>query len=358
MHYLKIEEIQRLNIDINSACNAACPGCARQIGGIYRNDSYSMNQHMSLETWTKLFNEIGHQIKSVVFCGNYGDAGATNHLPEMLAAAHEINPNTYFIVVSNIGLNSVEYWKRLGNCVPKHCLQVQCSIDGLEDTNHLYRRFVKWDKVMRNVRALSETGALMIWKYIEFEWNKHQIDQARALAQEFNFHDFIVTPNNQPGSDRVFTEFRNELGSGWDSVETYMKGAPFKLTPWQELDADESYATIMNTVTDYDTIECYTKNEQSIHVDWNGNVWPCCWFGGTEYLPQPEVRSAQSLFVPDISSGWNNINNYSLQEIMDHSFYQKDLMNSLDTKPSTVCASSCGKCNGQFNAVNTIGKQS
>lgn len=358
MKYLKFDEVVRLNIDINSACNAACPGCARQISGIYRNDTYPMNQHMSLDVWTKLFNEIGHQIKSVVFCGNYGDAGATNHLPEMLQAAHAINPETYFVVVSNMGLNSAEYWKRLGNCVPKHCLQVQCSIDGLEDTNHLYRRFVKWDKVMRNVKALQESDALMIWKYIQFDWNKHQIDEARKLATLLGFHDFIVTPNNQTDSDKHFTEFRDLLGDGWNSVEEYMRGSPFKLANWKHLDAEESYKTVMNTVPAYDSIECYTKNEQSIHIDWNGYVWPCCWFGGAEYIPQPEVRSAQSLFVPDISTGWNNLNNYSLQEILDHSFYRNDLMNSLSTKPSAVCAGSCGKCGDKFNTINTIGKQS
>jgi MoaA/NifB/PqqE/SkfB family radical SAM enzyme len=357
MNYLKIEEVQRLNIDINSACNAACPGCARQIGVVYRSTSYPMNQHMSLELWGKLFTEIGSQIKSVVFCGNYGDAAATDHLPEMLQLAHSINPNTYFIVVSNMGLNGVEYWKRLGNSVPKQCLQVQCSIDGLEDTNHLYRRFVKWDKVMRNVKALAETDTLMIWKYIQFEWNKHQIDEAKLLAKEIGFHDFIVTPNNQPDSDSEFTKFRDTLGEGWNSVEEYLKPPPFTLQHWKELDANVAYEKVMSTVPYYDNIECYTKTEKSIHIDWNGNVWPCCWFGGTEYIPIPEIRSAQSLFVPDIESGWNNLNKHSLRDILNHNFYSNDLMHSLETKPSAVCAGSCGKCGNKFNAVNTIGKE-
>lgn len=356
MHYLKFEEVIRLNVDVNSACNAACPGCARQIGNIYRNEIYPLNQHMSLEMWTKLFREVGHQIKSVVFCGNYGDAGATNHLPDMLQAAHAINPETYFIVVSNMGLNSTDYWRRLGNSIPKHCLQVQCSIDGLEDTNHLYRRFVKWDKVMRNVQALSETGALMIWKYIEFEWNKHQIDQARAIAESFNFHDFIVTPNNHPGSDKFFTELREQLGEKWNSVEHHLK-VPFEMPDWRDLDPEESYTKRMSEIKEYDTIECYTKTEQSVHIDWNGHVWPCCWFGGTEYVPHDVIRSAQSLFVPDISSGWNDLNQHSLREILEHEFYKHDLINSLDNKPSAVCAESCGKCGDKFNAVNTIGKQ-
>ena len=357
MNYLKIEEIQRLNIDINSACNAACPGCARQIGGIYRNNSYPMNQHMSLETWTKTFAEIGHQIKSVVFCGNYGDAGATNHLPEMLQIAHEINPETYFIVVSNMGLNSTEYWTRLGNSIPRHCLQIQCSIDGLEDTNHFYRRFVRWEKVMRNVEALSKTSALLIWKYIKFEWNKHQIDEAKLLAEKFGFHDFIVTDNNQPGSDEIFTKFRNDLGDDWNDA-LFHKSPPFEISNWKDLDPEKSRIEEMKLIPLYDHIECYTKvTEQSVHIDWNGNVWPCCWFGGAEYNPQPKIRAAQSLLYPDTSTEWNNINRHTLAEILEHDFYKNKLMSSLDDAPSPVCAASCGKCNGKFNLINTIGKK-
>lgn len=358
MHYLKKEEIIRLNIDINSACNAACPGCARQLGGIYPNKHFTPNRHMPLDTWKKLFSEIGHQIHSVVFCGNYGDAGATNYLPEMLEFAHTVNDKTYFIVVSNMGLNSEDYWKRLGSCIPKANLQIQCSIDGLADTNHIYRRFVRWEKVMANVKALASTDALMIWKFIEFEWNKHQIETAKELAKSLNFHDFIVTNNNQPDTDKQLYNFYLNSNGKWNDVITYKVDPPFTIPDHNELNPIESLALENKNVRPFDNIECYTKTEQSIHIDWNGNVWPCCWFGGAAYNPNPQVIAMQKLYVPDISSNWNNVNYHTIDEIMNHEFYTNNLMQGIKTNPSAVCSSSCGKCGNKFNIVNTIGKQS
>lgn len=355
MKYLEFEQIERLNIEINSACNAACPGCARQVAGIYRNEVYPKNQHMSLGTWTKLFYEVGQQISSVVFCGNYGDAGATNHLPEMLQVAHAMNPNTYYVVVTNLGLNSPEYWKRLGNCIPKHCLQIQCSIDGLEDTNHLYRRFVRWDKVIKNLEALSKTSAQLIWKFIEFDWNSHQIEQARQLADYYNFHDFIVTPNNQPGSDNIFSEWRDKLGDDWNNPSS-LTPPPFPVPDWRTLDPEQARLDELALAPEFDTIECYTQQEKSVHIDWTGAVWPCCWYGGAEYHSQPKLRAAQSMLYPDRWTNWNNLNHHTLREILNNDFYSHRLMDSLDTKPSPVCAASCGKCGGKFNSINTIGK--
>lgn len=37
MNYLKINEVNFLNVDLNCICNAACPGCARKLGYIYKN---------------------------------------------------------------------------------------------------------------------------------------------------------------------------------------------------------------------------------------------------------------------------------------------------------------------------------
>ena len=64
--YLDITEIQNLNIDINTSCNAACPGCARQYGGLYKNKLVPQNQHMQLSTWKKIIDEIGSQLQIIV----------------------------------------------------------------------------------------------------------------------------------------------------------------------------------------------------------------------------------------------------------------------------------------------------
>ena len=68
------------------------------------------------------------------------------------------------------------------------------SVDGLEDTNHIYRRGVKWEKLITNMRAYSATGAYAVWEWLVFEHNQHQVEEARALAKELNFQFIVKNP--------------------------------------------------------------------------------------------------------------------------------------------------------------------
>lgn len=59
---------------------------------------------------------------------------------------------------------------------------VQFSIDGLEDTNPLYRINSKWSSIMDAVKACQDAGVRTIWKFIVFKHNQHQIEEAREMA--------------------------------------------------------------------------------------------------------------------------------------------------------------------------------
>lgn len=353
--YMSSSEITNLNIDINNICNAACPGCARQIGYDIENPHYGANKSMNMDTWKKLFTEVGMHVDNVVFCGNYGDAAATRELPDMLRWAHSINSNTKFIVVSNMGLGTESFWIELAKCVPHRNLRIQSSIDGLKDTNHIYRRFVKWDIVLRNVRAVISAGAHAEWKFIEFPWNSHKIEQARTRSINLGFKSFRVTPNNNPRSgERILREYENKKDI-WNNRKYFNLGTASSSS---FADIDEAYEFYKSRRTPWTSIECYTKNEKSIHVDWNGSVWPCCWIGGSAYHPKKWYTEILKSYIDDEDNNWNNINYHTVGEILNHSFYRERLMNSIQSdKPYIACIESCGKNNDSWNCINTIGKQ-
>ena len=43
------------------------------------------------------------------------------------------------------------------------------SVDGLEETNHLYRQGVKWEHVERNMKAFINAGGRARWDYLIFQ---------------------------------------------------------------------------------------------------------------------------------------------------------------------------------------------
>ena len=74
----------------------------------------------------------------------------------------------------------------------EHGFKAWFGIDGLEDTNHIYRRGVKWERLQDNFREYIKAGGDADWQFIPFSWNKHQLDAARELATKEGFDKFTI----------------------------------------------------------------------------------------------------------------------------------------------------------------------
>ena len=69
---------------------------------------------------------------------------------------------------------------------------INFAFDGLEDTNHLYRRRVNWSTAIKNATAYIDSGGTARWTYLTFKHNEHQIEEARSLAKKMNFLSFEI----------------------------------------------------------------------------------------------------------------------------------------------------------------------
>ena len=66
------------------------------------------------------------------------------------------------------------------------------SVDGLEDTNHIYLRNTIFSKIMKNADAFISAGGIAHWDYIVFRHNEHQVESARTLALSMGFQEFYT----------------------------------------------------------------------------------------------------------------------------------------------------------------------
>ena len=100
-------------------------------------------------------------------------------------------------------MQTPKFWANLGyiskinSTKYRQGLTVKFAVDGLEDTNHLYRRKVNWGKVWANMTAYSQAGGFGIWNFIIFKHNEHQIDQALKKAKELNLPPHILITDNE-----------------------------------------------------------------------------------------------------------------------------------------------------------------
>ena len=298
-----LENVKEIHIEPTSLCNAECPMCARNING------KGLNPYITLKSLDRAWFELNlkpEQIKKldkVFFCGNVGDPASTPELFEIIEYFKSCNPKLVVGLNTNGGLKTAAWWSKLGNLLDGPLDYCVFSIDGLQDTNHLYRRNVNWQKIMENSKAFITAGASAHWDMLIFKHNKHQVAEAKSLADKMKF-----------------TWFRAKETDRWDTYNTDLGISPAdKYTP-------ASYGK---------DIVCEKDRDQSIFLDYTGKFWPCCHMAEA-YLNQIGLELHEDIRMHDNESLF------------------KEYSTRLDNQqPFYVCKRACGVNTGKRSQWKT-----
>ena len=299
-----LNNVKEIHIESTSVCNAECPMCARNING------KGLNPYITLKSLTTSWFESNmkpdqvKQLEKVFFCGNVGDPAGTPELLGIIEYLKKCNPDLVIGLNSNGGLKTDTWWSKLGHLLDGPLDYCVFSIDGLQDTNHLYRRNVKWEKIMENAKAYISTGASAHWEMLVFEHNKHQVEDVRLLA-----------------SDLGFSWFRSKETDRWDTYTIDVGVEP--ATAYDEINYNNA------------TPICEVKRDSSIFLDYTGNYWPCCHMAEA-YLNKIGI---------ELHSDIRNFNN---QELFDE---YKIRLNA--GTPFNICKRACGNITSKRNQWKT-----
>ena len=131
-----------VHFEPSSKCNAACPQCPRNDNGGPTIDRLPEVMITAKDAEIIFPDDFVKQINHVYSSGNYGDPAFNPELVDIYRRFRVLNPNMELIVHTNGGIQRPEWWDKLAKIIgPKGF--VTFGIDGLEDTNHIYRRNVK-----------------------------------------------------------------------------------------------------------------------------------------------------------------------------------------------------------------------
>lgn len=294
---MQLDNVKEIHIEPTSLCNAECPQCARNINGTGLNPNIKLNS-LTIDYFTNFFNRDNiANVNKIFFCGNVGDPCATPDLLEICRYLKSIKPTLVLGVNTNGSLKTQEWFSKLGKIFQGSLDYVVFSIDGLEDTNHIYRKNTNWLKIMLNAQAYISTGASAHWDMLVFDHNKHQVDSAQQLAREMGF-----------------TWFRSKTTDRWDSYPAT-----------DDLKPSEPYIA-----KDYNHVDivCEKNRDSSIFIDYRGEIWPCC-------------HMAEAYLSEVGRDKHEDIRKYSNKELMTK--YQGKLL----TNPFYVCRRSCGVDTGK-----------
>ena len=302
------DQIRAVHLELTDRCNAACPMCPRYDQNTGDVAGVVTGAQLHLEDIFQIMSaSFIQQINRVNFCGNYGDPIVARDLLPIIEYFLRYNPQMRVEVNTNGSARPVEWWEHLALLLGPDEAQggVWFGLDGLADTNHLYRRNTNWDIIMRNARAFIAKGGVAHWNFIAFKHNEHQIDEARALAKEMGFKHFNVKLTGRFKETQAFPVMvKGEHLYDLEPAEAERHQRPVLPSKVPEVDwsnrmeeikaslARQGYLngrTQIPVETKSPVIECIAAQEKCIYVSAQGKIYPCCWLGDADNV-DPQVN--------------------------------------------------------------------
>jgi len=326
----------KLQLEISSMCNALCYGCARTDQANFNNKLPIIPDKKILQL--DVIDNFLPQFPSVIsldFCGTVDDPFMHPQFNDILRLALKHGINKIFIH-TNGSIRNTSYWQETAEILqqfPRHILKF--SVDGLRDTNHLYRQRTNFDKIMENAQAFIDAGGNAGWQYLVFPWNAHQVEEAKQLASEMGFSSFIHRHD------------RSVIGQNNLQLEDVQK-IKEKNEPFRPVDNTLDLQLLYNykKEVEYNDIDCYFKNQGMYFIDFNARLWPCCFIRNTEFggYNSHWHQVKKVMFESYDNLDWNRLDMYTVEEITNHPYYKNDLVDSFSNGYGATCGSKLVKC--------------
>lgn len=305
-------DIKTVHLEVTENCQSRCAMCGR-----YESDGrinhHLKNTELSLADCKKIFSkDFLKQLTRLYMCGNYGDPITAKDTLEIFEYFRYSNIKLGLQMFTNGGARNSQWWKDLASILYTSSCKTVFAIDGLKDTNHIYREGVVWDNVMNAAESFIAAGGKAHWVFIVFKHNEHQVEEAEKLAKKMGFVNFTAKKTSRFEHDKPFLKHL----------------AP----PTQARYLSIKQEAINNVINQYGSteaflnqtkIDCMVNAEKSIYVSAEGLLLPCCWIASD--INNHTHKSLKDSEVFNLIQDLNLINakEHSIEDIFKTKFFDK-----------------------------------
>ena len=332
---IQYSDIQDVHLEIATLCNARCPWCPRNFWGYPFNGGYP-ETYLTLEQAKQIFSiEFLKQLTSIRINGNFGDIVMNPEGQDIVAYFRDSNSELKISVNTNGGARKKDFWKSLAdsNAV------VTFALDGLKDTHSFYRQDTVWATVIKNAKTFIAHGGKAIWQFIEFDHNRHQIDECKQLSKQLGFKSFEIVDDGR-NTAPVF----NKKGNLTHVLGNYKGETDFKKLINSKRNDEVLLEDIVQDRQPCNLVNCETKNLKSIYISANGDVYPCCYTGfyPKTYGKGQYHQASNAQLIPMIKE--NNAVHYSLEQCIQWftSIERSWTRNKYEHGRLVICDDNCG----------------
>lgn len=280
-----------LMVDPSNSCQLHCPGCIHTHNEIWRQDKDWPNKLLDFEKFEKFLRMFGPFAFAGTFY-NYGEPLINKRIHEYIALAKKYL--IYTEISSNLSLPSIDAEALVKSGLDNMFL----SVDGAtQKTYETFRRGGNLQYVLKNLKELvgarNKLGIkkpYLIWRYLTFEHNLHEVEEAFRLAREIGVDAFDVTYPFDVSNDDPAIKCAHSPREGRcafnpqteDSVEELFS-KDFELSNGHEINQffNESFAEragelgVLNQ-HNYKKKKTCGYLYKSITMDGAGRIIPCC----------------------------------------------------------------------------------
>jgi MoaA/NifB/PqqE/SkfB family radical SAM enzyme len=280
----RYEDIKQIHLEVTQNCQANCPMCDRNMNGEGINPHINLDE-LTLDDCKKIFSpEFIAQLNTMYMCGNLGDPIVAQDTLEIFKYFREHNSNMWLSMNTNAGAKNEQWWRELAVTFGRMGAVI-FSVDGLRDTNHIYRQGVNWDNVERNMRAFIDAGGRARWDFLIFEHNQHQVEQAESLANAWGCEKFI---KKKTGRFVTAKSEKKEIHQAKDrkgnkTAKLKKPNEEYQNSALKKQDSIISKYGNMDNYYDNVSVRCKVKEKGEIYVSAEGLILPCCWTAGRMY---------------------------------------------------------------------------
>jgi len=355
----------KIHWELTDRCNLKCPMCPRNdIFDHCRPVQEVQNIQYFLDDVKQYFpDNFLKRLARIDFSGNFGEPCVARDfykIVEFLVKNYSIT-----IMVSTSGsMRNPSWWKKLGALLAGTKSWFEFHIDGLKDTNHLYRIGANWNKIMANTAAFISGGARADWHYILFKHNQHQIDDALETARKMGFYSFVVIESSRFPADGTYRYMHPDGGlrdlekatisinCGNENAKTAILGRKDELipgidplrkaiAPFAAADKIRLQKKNTNFLTTVNGITCKSANQNRFFLDASGYIAPCCWVSNHDFQRPGDMLTSISLAGKDLDN--YNIRNRPIEEILQDELFTTVFSDLWESDALVTCRKKCGK---------------
>jgi MoaA/NifB/PqqE/SkfB family radical SAM enzyme len=325
----------QLHWELTDICNLKCPMCPRtDFKNRCRPAKAVRFTQVSLSDVRKWFpSEFLKRLARIDFCGNFGDpcmASDFYEICELLITRYGIR----LMVSTNGSMRKPQWWEKLGRLFAGTPGKLEFHVDGLRDTNHLYRIGAEWDAIEANASAFISAGGRAEWHFILFQHNQHQLAEAQALARRLGFAAFLPTVTGRFSKSGRFS-FQHPDGD-WRTLE---KASLYVKDNSGIKSVDNPGFSHLSETEARSRIACKAMRNNRFFLDVAGNLAPCCWISGSDPRRPGDMLRAISAAGQDPEAF--NIRSRPIESILQNELFSQTFPHLWSKRALTTCRKKC-----------------